>query len=115
MTDHLTEDEVLAAIPRLTRTRLVVFIETKMVIPVRQETEGPSAHVFRQIDFARLRLLCDLADDLDLDNDALSVVVTLIDQLHATRADLLAIARAVEAEPPDVRARIGLAVLRSRG
>ncbi len=115
MTDHLTEEEVLAAIPLLTRTRLVVFIETGMVIPVRQETEETSAHVFRRVDFARLRLLCDLADALDLHDDALGVVVTLIDQLHATRADLLAIVRAVETEPPDIRARIGLAVLQSRG
>jgi chaperone modulatory protein CbpM len=115
MTDHLTEDEVLAAIPALTRTRLVVFIEAGIVIPVRQETEATSAPVFRRIDFARLRMLCDLAEDLDLHDDALGVVVTLIDQLHATRAELLAIARAVEAEPPDIRARIGSAVLRSRG
>lgn len=114
MTDHLTEDDVLAAIPGLTRTRLVVFIETEMVIPVRQENGGTWVHFFREVDFARLRLLCDLADDLDLDEDALGVVITLIDQLHATREDLLAVTRAVEAEPPDIRARIGSAVLRSR-
>lgn len=114
MTDHLSEDEVLDAIPGLSRTRLVVFIETGVVIPVRQESEGTSAHVFRRIDFARLRLLCDLAEDLELDDHALGVVVTLIDQLHATRADLLAIARALEAEPLEIRARIGSAVLRSR-
>jgi len=114
MTDHLTEDDVIAAIPGLTRTRLVAFIETEVVIPLRREAGAGPALVFRRIDLARLQLLCDLADDLELDEAALGVVVTLIDQLHAARQDLLAIARAVAAEPPDVRARIGSAVLGSR-
>ncbi|TGD41535.1 hypothetical protein EEB11_18120 [Pseudotabrizicola sediminis] len=110
MTDHLTEDEVLAAIPRLTRTRLVAFVETELVIPLCRENEFGSPHVFRQIDCARMQLMCDLTDDLDLDEHALSVVLTLIDQLHDMRHDLLALARAVEAEPLDVRARIGSAI-----
>ena len=114
MTDHLTEDDIIAAIPSLTRTRLVALIETEVVIPLRRDAGATSTLVFRRVDLARLQLLCDLADDLELDEAALGVVVTLIDQLHATRQDLLAIARAVAAEPPEVRARIGSAALKSR-
>jgi chaperone modulatory protein CbpM len=110
MTDHLTEDDVLAALPRLTRTRLVTFVEAEMVIPLRRERHGASTLVFRQIDFARLRLLCDLTDDLDLDIAALDVVVSLIDQLHATRQQLKILARAIAAEPADVRTRIASAI-----
>ncbi len=113
MTDHLTEEDMMVAIPGLTRTRLIAFIETEMVIPLRRESHGVSTLVFRQIDFARVQLLCDLTDDLDLDNDTLGVVISLIDQLHAKQQDLLAIARAIVAEPPDVRARIGAAILTS--
>jgi chaperone modulatory protein CbpM len=114
MTDHLTEDEVLAAIPGLTRTRLVTFIETEMVIPLRRAHQGNTVHIFRQVDFARVQLLCELADDLELDEAAIGVIITLIDQLHATRQDLFAITRAVRAEPPDVRARIGAAIIESQ-
>jgi len=114
MTDHLTEDDIIAAIPGLTRTRLVAFIETEVVIPLRREAKTGSTLMFRRVDLARLHLLCDLADELDLDEAALDVVITLIDQLHATRQELLAIARAVAAEPPEVRARIGSAVLKPR-
>jgi chaperone modulatory protein CbpM len=113
MTDHLTEDDVLAAVPGLTRSRLVAFIETEVVIPLRRETGPRNAHVFRQVDLARLQFLCELADDFELDEAALGVIITLIDQLHAARNDLRAIARAVDAEPPDVRSRIGAAVIRS--
>lgn len=111
MTEHLTEEEVITAIPGLTRTRLVAFIETEVVIPLRRNAGAGPALIFRRVDLARIQMLCDLADDLELDEAALGVVVTLIDQLHAARQDLQAIARAVAAEPTDVRARIGSAVL----
>jgi len=115
MTRHLTEDEVLAAIPGLTRTRLVAFIETEMVLQLRRVDGGAPGHLFRQVDFARVQLLCDLSDDLDLDEPALGVVLALLDQLHATRQDLLAVTRAVQVESPEVRARIGAAIIGSRG
>ncbi len=113
MTDHLTEDEILDAIPGLTRARLVTFIETELVMPLRREHQDTSVYLFRQVDCARVRLLCELADDLELDEVALGVVIALIDQLHAARQDLLAITRAVRAESPDVRARIGAVILTS--
>ena len=115
MTQHLTEDDILAAIPGLTRARLFGFIEAELVIPLHKETEGTWAKAFREVDFARVQLLCDLTDDLDLQDDALGVVIALIDQLHATRQTLLTHTRALEAEPPDVRARIGSAILGQSG
>jgi chaperone modulatory protein CbpM len=114
MTELLTEDEVLAAIPGLTRTRLVAFIEAEVIIPVRRTTADPGALVFRQVDFARLRFLWELSDGFDLDEAALGVIMTLIDQLHATRRDLRALARAIQDEAPEVRARIGSTLVRSR-
>ncbi len=113
MTDHLTENDVLAALPGLTRIRLVAFVEAEMVIPLRQNRDGISTLVFRPIDFARLRLLCDLTDDLDLDLAALGVVVSLIDQLHSTRQELMILARAIATEPAAVRTRVASAILPS--
>lgn len=115
MTHHLSEEEILDAIPGLTRARLVTFIETEMVMPLRREHQGTPVHLFRQVDCARVQLMCELADDLELDEEAIGVVIALIDQLHAARQDLLAITRAVQVESPDVRARIGAAVLESGG
>jgi len=115
MTRHLTEDDVLAAIPGLTRTRLVTFVESQLVIPLRRETRGAPMLVYRQIDFARIRLLCDLTDELSLDATALGMVINLLDQLHARRRELACLARAIAAEPEDVRARLGASVLMSVG
>ena len=111
MTYHPSETEVIAAIPGLTQTRLVAFIAAEVVIPLRTAS-GPA---FRHIDIARMRLLCELTDDLDLNETALGVIITLIDQLHAARADLRALAQALAAEPADLRARVGSALLRAQG
>ena len=108
--DIFTEVQTLAAIPRLTRLRLTAFVQARIVMPLQAET-GP---VFRQADLARIELLCELAEEFGLDEDGLGLVMSLLDQLHAARRDLRAIAAAVAAEAPDVRARIG-AVLAQQG
>lgn len=114
MTEHLTEEEILAAIPSLTRIRLAGFIETQIILPLSEDSFSGAPPVFRQIDLARLRLLCELANDLDFDEVGLGIIITLIDQLHATRTELLAIMHALQSEPRDVRARIGAALLKAR-
>ena len=90
MTDLLSEDDAIAATIGLTRDRLVTFIAAEVVSPLHGEA-GP---VYRRIDIARLRLLCELSDDLDLDMHALGIVMSLIDQLHDARAALRALAGA---------------------
>lgn len=102
MTDRLSEDDVVATITRLTRTRLVSFIEGQFVRPEL----GMAGYEFRRVDVARLELLCDLSIELDLDEAALGIVISLIDQLHAARQDLATLTQAINALPEDLRAQI---------
>jgi chaperone modulatory protein CbpM len=102
-----SEDEVIMTVTRLTRRQLVRFVETDLVKPQQSE----NGYVFRQIDVARLELLCDLSDDLDLDETVVGIVISLIDQLHAARQDIATMARALDALPPDLRRRVGTALL----
>lgn len=102
MSDQFSEDEVMVLVTRLSRTRLVAFIEGAFVKPQR----SAKGYVFRQIDIARLELLCDLSLDLGFDETALGVVISLIDQLHAARQDLALMAKAVDQLPADVRAEV---------
>ena len=110
MTGLFSEIETLAAIPRLNRVRLIAFVEAEIVSPLR----GEAGLVFREIDLARIELLCDLSEQFNFDDDALGVVMSVIDQLHATHRDLLAILQAVDAESAETRARIGAALARGR-
>ncbi len=103
MTTYFTFNQTIAAVPGLSLPQLVAFLDVDLVRPTLS-ADGP---VFRAADLARLELLCDLADQFDLAADALGVVIGLIDQLHDTRRQLHAMAAAMEAEPQDLRQRIG--------
>ena len=63
MTTFFTEEQVVSTVTRLTRRKLVRYIEGGVVKP-QKASDG---FVFAQIDIARLELLCDLTDDLNLD------------------------------------------------
>ncbi|MBJ6372470.1 hypothetical protein [Sedimentitalea arenosa] len=106
MTVHYTETQVIAAVTRLTPKRLSRFVQAEFVTPVLSDT-GPK---FRDIDRVRLELLCELSDDFDLDEDALGVIISLIDQLHSVRSDLRRVLSAVQQEPTEVRERIAKAL-----
>lgn len=101
-TGFLSEDETIAAVGRLDRARLVRFVRSEVIRPA----DAGGRMVFRRVDVARLELLCDLCDDFEMDDDALGIVMELVDQLHGTRSDLAALVRALEAESDEVRARI---------
>jgi chaperone modulatory protein CbpM len=106
-----TEEQVIAAVGRLTRVRLLSFVETDIIRPV----SGPEGPRYRPIDIARLELLCELSEDFDLEGETLGLVASLIDQLHDTRADLRALSEILADEPYEIRARIGEALARVRG
>ncbi|MEI2685757.1 MAG: hypothetical protein V9G14_05365 [Cypionkella sp.] len=109
MTEFYTEEEVVVTVTRLTRSQLARYIDAALVKPQRDTT----GYVFRRIDIARLELLCDLSVDLDLDETALGIVTSLLDQLHAARQDLAAMTSAINILPPDLRASITAALKNS--
>lgn len=108
MTQHLSEDETLAAVPPLTRTRLAAWIAAEVVVPV----PTPRGPAFRELDVARLALACELADEFELAADALALVLTLVDRLNRAEADLAALTRALASEQEDIRRRIGAGLQR---
>ena len=107
MTRRYSEDQAIAAITTLTRTQLVSFIEAEIIVPLHTE----NGIVFRQVDLVRMELLCELTEHFSLNDDALSIIISLIDQLHNTRGELDCILQAIKNEPGDVRTRLGKAIL----
>jgi chaperone modulatory protein CbpM len=103
MTEYVTQEQLVAAVPGLSKARLAAFLRADLLQPL----QSPSGPLFRPLDVARSELLCDLADHFDLSGDALGVVIGLIDQLHDTRRHLHAMAQAMEAEPQGLRRRVG--------
>jgi chaperone modulatory protein CbpM len=102
MTVRYTEAEVVARVDGLTVARLRSFTAASCVRPVEQEGRP----TFAEPDLARLRLLCELAVDFDLDEEGAALVLSLLDQIHGLRQELRSLAGAVAAEPGEVRRRI---------
>jgi chaperone modulatory protein CbpM len=78
--------------------------------------EGPPGQYrFEEIDVARVRLIRELRNDLGIDDETLPVVLSLIDQLYATRRQMRKLRQAVEEAAPDEVRQAILSTLAGRG
>ena len=97
-----TEKEVLTLVSGIDRTELQVWIAQGWVRPAQGEKEC----VYGEIDVARLRLICELRHDLDVPEDMMPAILSMIDQIYGLRRELRDLVRAIEAQPGDVRQNI---------
>jgi chaperone modulatory protein CbpM len=95
----ITFEAVIRTIGGVRATELHAWIDEGWVRPERQR----GVLVFREIDVARVRLIHDLRRDLAIGDEALPVVLNLLDQLYAMRRRLRLVNEAVAAQPPAVR------------
>ena len=95
-------DDLVAAMAVLQRSDLEAWIREKLITP--QQDAG--TQYFSDIDCARVRLICTLHYELQIDLDTLPVVLSLIDQLYDTRQRLLSLAAAVTAQEKTVQESI---------
>ena len=98
----IDERELIASIERLESDALQRWIDLGWILP---QNDSPSLR-FDDADVARVRLICELHYELWIDEDSMSVVLSLMDQLYAVRRCLRTLSIAVEAQPEEVRARI---------
>ena len=97
-------EAVCALIGDIEERELERWIGESWVLPERAR-EG---FVFHEVDVARVRLIVELRRDLAIDDEAMPVVLGLLDQLYALRGRLKAITAAMDALPPDLRAALAL-------
>jgi chaperone modulatory protein CbpM len=101
-------DDLVAAISSLQRGDLEAWIREELVVP--QQEQG--ALLFTDMDCARVRLICTLHYELEIEADTLPVVLSLVDQLYDARQRLLSLTAAVAAQDKNVQTAI-VAALRS--
>jgi chaperone modulatory protein CbpM len=95
-------EQVLATVGRLDRRELTVWIERRWVRP-RHEAGG---YLFTDLDVARVTLICDMRHDMAIDDEAMPVILGLLDQVYGMRARLRHLVDAVAAQPEEVRLAI---------
>ena len=107
----LTEDDVLRLVAGVERRELRVWIESGWVRPARGEAGG---EVFTEADCARVRLIQELRRDLQVHDEALPLVLSLLDQVYGLRRELRRLVSAIQAEPEPVRRSIVARLQRPR-
>jgi chaperone modulatory protein CbpM len=97
---------VVALFPELREAELLAWVARGWVRPEGTEPDW----VFQEIDVARVRLIHDFRHTMDVGEEMIPLVLSLLDQVYALRGQMRAIARAVEGQPEAVRAAILAAI-----
>ena len=98
----LSFDDLLSLIDGLQRRELERWVAEGWVLPLREHNETR----FREIDVARVRLIYEIRYDLRLDEDAVPLVLSLLDQVYGLRQELRDLTIAIEQQPPNIRRAI---------
>jgi chaperone modulatory protein CbpM len=66
----------------------------------------PTGWYFEEIDVARLQLLCQLTQDININDDGMDVVLALLDQLYSARVQMQKLLDAIAGQPKHVQVEI---------
>ena len=105
-------EAVVALFPNLDAGELAGWIERRWVQPEAAEGEG---WIFHEIDVARVYLIYDLRHELDVAEEMMPLVLSLLDQVYELRRTLKSMTRALEDQPPEIKAAILAALERRDG
>jgi chaperone modulatory protein CbpM len=95
----ITLHSVCEKVPGVTEAELRHWLEQDWVRPVRSDGEP----AFQEIDVARVRLILELHTELEVEPPTVPLILSLLDQLYATRRQLRLV---LEALDPPVRASL---------
>jgi chaperone modulatory protein CbpM len=104
----LALDELMLRHAGLARGELLRWVENRWVLP---EPQG-GTWIFTEVDVARVELILEIRRDLAVDDEALSLVLGLLDQIYGLRRQLSRLCEAIASQPADVRAAIEKALPR---
>ena len=92
-------EEILIRFRGLERRELSRWVENRWVLPERHA----DTWVFHDVDIARVELILDIRRDLAIDDEAMELVLGLLDQVYGLRRHMRRLCDAVASQPPDVQ------------
>lgn len=102
MTREYDPEQVIKYVASLTAERLSHFERLRIVTPITTP-DGPR---YRHLDVRRVALLCELTDDFEVNEDALVIIMSLLDQLHGAHNKLEQVAKAIDEETSETKRRL---------
>ena len=95
-------EDLLGRFKELDRRELGRWIENGWILPERRN----QTWIFHEVDVARIELIVEIRQEFAIDEEALPLVLGLLDQVYDLRRQLRRVCDAVAAQPPDVQAVI---------
>lgn len=91
--------------------RLTAWVEQRWLLPVRQDD---GRILFDEADVARAQLIAELTGELGVGEEAIPVVLRLLDQVYELRRNIAEIHDALDSLPEEMRAEIRAVLARKR-
>jgi chaperone modulatory protein CbpM len=104
-------EDLLHRVKGLDRRDLTRWIENRWVLPERRD----QTWIFHEVDVARVELILEIRHEFAMDDEALPIVLGLLDQIYGLRRQLRRMCDALAAQPPEVQAVIRRALPPSAG
>jgi chaperone modulatory protein CbpM len=101
-------EQLLIRLRGLERRELARWVENRWVLPERQA----ETWLFHEVDVARVELILGIRRDFAIDDEAMGLVLGLLDQVYDLRRQMRRLCDAVATQPQEVREAIRQALPR---
>jgi chaperone modulatory protein CbpM len=95
-------EDLLNRRKELDRRELTRWVENRWVLPERRN----QTLIFHEVDVARIELILEIRHEFAIDEEAVPLVLGLLDQVYDLRRQLRRMCDALAAQPPEVQAVI---------
>ena len=102
--------EVLLSIEGVSAVQLELWVTEEWIRPFK----SGAVIAFNEADVARIRLIDLLQNQLQVNEEAIPIILSLIDQAHDLKAQMRLVANAIADQPEDIRSKI-LDAVREKG
>jgi chaperone modulatory protein CbpM len=92
-------DQLVREIADLRPEELEAWIECGWVRPLRSDDH----YEFSDIDVARCRLICEMRQEFEIDDETMPLVLSLMDQIYGLRHRMRLLLGAIQNQPAETR------------
>jgi chaperone modulatory protein CbpM len=96
-------DELVRRFAELDRAELARWIERRWIVPEAQPEADREIWLFHEVDVARVELILDIRREFTVDEETLSLVLGLLDQIYSLRRQMRRLCGAIESQPSEIR------------
>jgi chaperone modulatory protein CbpM len=100
-------DELIRRFAGLDRVELLRWIENRWVLPDEaggsDRELGGERWLFHEVDIARVELILHVRREHAIDDDAMQLLLGLLDQVYSLRRQMYRLCGALEAQPAEIR------------